>query len=291
MAPSPSISPHALTFGLIAVGGLACGTLGRSLSLDRSLRAPLNPFGINTSPYGEVIAMAMQGPIDAYWTSGVQASQASHHVAEKDADPASGGFQDRTRHFLDGLQESTQERTNPKPASKAQIFHTRRQIENKLRFAYELDPSHYGNFNAYHFFLTEPSLGTRPKLTRGAAELAQRTINYCLSRTDDPRPALTAAAATENMLTLMFSDHQHSDTPHYTLTMMRQHLALLDQCLARYDEIAAHWTATGNWELLSPQRRAECENRLAFVKNLRETAEATIGRIEQERKAPAATSN
>ncbi len=285
-----SIAPQALTFGLIALGGVACASFGKSLSGDSGLRTPLNPFGINTSPYGEVLAMAMQGPIDTYWHTGVEAPNAphDHHHADGHAEPQPGNLRDRARLFLDELQKSTEQRTNPKPASKAQIFNTRRQIENKLRFAYELDPSHYGNFNSYHFFLTEPALGTRPKLTRGATELAQRTINHCLARTDDPRPALTAAAATENLLTLMFSDRKNSPESPYTTAMMRQHLALLDTCIGRYDEIAAQWTTTGNWELLSPQRRAECEDRLTFIKKLRSVAEATIERFEEEQKTPTA---
>ena len=34
---------------------------------ESDLNVPLNPLGINGSPYGEVFAMAMQGPIDTYF--------------------------------------------------------------------------------------------------------------------------------------------------------------------------------------------------------------------------------
>lgn len=221
--------------------------------------------------------MAMQGPIDTYWNRG-----RSEIPDAKTPDLAATGIRGRFRLFLDGLGEARIRRTNPKPESKAQAFHVRREVEKKLRFAYQLDPSHYANYNSYHFFLTEPELGTHPELTPGAAQLAQQTIAYCLSRTDDPRPALTAAAATENVLELMFND-QRNPAPKFTLAAMKQNLALLDQCIARYHEISRQWEAMGNWSLLSEQRRLECEDRLTFVTNIRRAAESTIQRLEKER--------
>jgi hypothetical protein len=53
--------------GLIGSGVLAWAFAGRPLLANPDLRAPLNPLGINGSPYGEVFAMAMQGPIDTHF--------------------------------------------------------------------------------------------------------------------------------------------------------------------------------------------------------------------------------
>lgn len=289
MASSSSIAPQALTLGLITVGGLACAAFGKSLSEDRSLRIPLNVFGINGSPYGEVLAMAMQGPIDVYWHHSVEAGHQhsdGHHHLQTVTSASEAGGSNRLRGFLDELSEAVEERTNPNPPSRAQKFNNRRQVENKLRAAYELDPAHYANYNAYYFFLTEPKLGTRPELTPGAAKLARRTIEYCLSRTDDPRPALTAAAATENLMELMFNDRS-AGSSRFSNSIIREHLGLLDHCLARYQELARQWAATGNWDLLSPQRRLECDERLAFITKVRNAAETTLRRLEQQEQPPA----
>lgn len=267
---------------------MICAGVSESLANNPETKTPLNPFGINTSPYGEVFAMAMQGPIDVYWhgtersSSGHEGHDHSHsHSDQNEATAApSGRFGDRARHYLDGLTEASVARTNPKPASEKHSRYIRRQIENKLRFAYELDPAHYANYNSYHFFLTEPKLGTRPELTPGAAKLAERTIHYCLKKTDDPRPALTAAAATENLLELMFND-QLKEKPHFTTAQMRQYLGLLDQCIARYNTISNEWTRTGNWSLLSDQRRLECKDRYHFILQVRHSSEETIRRLEQ----------
>jgi hypothetical protein len=269
-----SITPHLATFGLLAAGFAVCASTAGSLASNKELRPPLNPFGINTSPYGEVLAMAMQGPVDVLWSNASREN--SKTVLEI---PPDAPLRERARIFIDEMDAAARDRTNPNPASKAQTRFLKREIENKLRFAYELDPGHYANYNTYHFFLTEPAVGTRRLLTREAAQLAEKTVRYCLSRRDDPRHALTAAAATENMLQLMFNDFHHS-RPRFTTAQMREQLALLDHCLGRYHHLAGEWERTGNWTLLSEQRILECEQRLLFVTRMRETCLKTIERIE-----------
>lgn len=251
---------------------------------DKSLITPVNPFGINTSPYGEVLAMAMQGSIDTYWHSGIEEAT-SHSHGEHQTDDHShpneaSGIRGQLLTFLDGLAEASTKRTNPKPASRAQTFNTRRKIEDKLRFAYQLDPAHYANYNSYHFFLTQPELGTRPQLTPQAAGLADKTIRYCLEKNDDPRPALTAAAAAGNLLELMFNDRAVGNA-HFSTSVMRDYLGLMDQCIGRHRQISGQWKATGQWDLISPQRKQEAEDRLTFTLKIRDAAESTILRLEQ----------
>jgi hypothetical protein len=182
------------------------------------------------------------------------------------------GSMDEVRHL----------RTNPKPADEGMKFHHRRETENKLRFAYELDPSHYGNYNSLHFFLTEPQFGTRPHLTPTAAKLAKDTVNYCLSQENDPRPALTAAAACANVLHLLFTDHNYNKSSTVTAAQMREILNLYDYCLIRYNTIAKQWDESKNWDLLSPMRVAECKARYSFVRKIRDAAAETVVRIENE---------
>lgn len=50
---------------------------GRSLAESKSFELTPNPLGIKMSPYGQVIAMAIQTPIDADW----HASQGQNHAA------------------------------------------------------------------------------------------------------------------------------------------------------------------------------------------------------------------
>ncbi|BCU78245.1 hypothetical protein [Luteolibacter sp. LG18] len=281
-------SSNTLTYLLLGTGAAAWIVTSRPLVGEDSLCIPSNPFGVKRSPYGEVFAMAMQGPIDTYWHGGEDChdpgcTNPEHHHIDPSMPVAAAApsstpdrpWAERFHAWLDRLSKVSEQRTNPKPASPAQRFAIRREIEDKLRFAYELDPSHYANYNAYHLFLTEPELGTRPELTPMAAKLADKTIQYCLQVSDDPRPSLTAASAGENEILLMFNQPQR-----FTTAQMRQVLGVIDYSLARHRQLADLWTATGNWELVSPLRREEITERYKFVVNIRNSAEATILRLE-----------
>jgi len=294
----PRLPSIVLSTALIGAGVAAWTIAGRPLTSNPDLLAPLNPLGVNGSPYGEVLAMAMQGPIDTYWDAagmcgtphhekGDEGEECAEAAAPKIGSRSNATLNDRLGALLGSLDRALETRTNPKMASEALKRHLRRQTEDKLRFAYQLDPAHYGNYNALHFFLTEPAVGTRPELTPSAAKLAEDTIQYCLKQDQDPRPALTAAAAATNMLHLMFSD-RHNETPKFTTAQMRQCMLVLDQCLARYSRIAQQWSDSKHWDLLSPQRIAECDERFAFIGKIRDAAEKTILRLEAEARSPQA---
>lgn len=286
------ILTNAISCCLIGGGVLAWASAARPLVADKDLDVPLNPLGINGSPYGEVFAMAMQGPIDTYF-HGVMSGGGEHKHEEGQACSSCDesaqfkgiNMKSGLQNFLVSLDNVAEVRTNPKAVSNKHKFYLRRQIENKLRFAYQLDPAHYANYNSLHFFLTEPQLGTRPQLTPSAAKLAEETINYCLKRTDDPRPMLTAAAAATNVLHLMFND-QLNEKPQFTTQQMRQYLNVLDQCLARYVVMAKQWDETKNWDLLSPQRIQECDDRFSFISKIRDAAEEAIVRFETKSHEP-----
>jgi hypothetical protein len=303
----PSI---AITTSLIGSGVLAWTLATHSLVENPDLDVPLNPLGINRSPYGEVFAMAMQSPIDSYFHAGMGEANHQHAPGESCSDQCSEpvkkhehdencehdhenhdynaalvkakktpSLDARLLNLITSLNKASELRTNPKAANEALKRHLRREAENKLRFAYQLDPSHYANYNSLHFFLTEPQIGTRPQLTASAAKLSEETIDYCLKQENDPRPALTAAAACTNILHLMFTDRSN-ESPKFTTAQMRQCLGLLDHCLTRYTTIATQWDESKNWELLSPMRITECEERFHFISKIREDVDKTILRYE-----------
>lgn len=286
-------SNHVISGCLIGFGACAWAFAGRPLAENRDVSVPLNPLGINGSPYGEVFAMAMQGPIESCFHGGEAGlgNKNAHSENESEAKPdqqseakvstqsSNRSLKDRYESLLASFEKAASTRTNPKAANEAHKLFLRRQVEDKLRFAYQLDPTHYANYNSLNLFLTEPQLGTRPELTPSAAKLAEETIQYCLKRNDDPRPALTAASAVSNILELMFNDYR-SEHPKFTTAQMKQYLALLDHCLNRFSTISQEWERTKNWELLSPQRIAECADRYTFICRIRESAVATIERFE-----------
>ena len=277
---------------ILSIALIGCGVGGfvlasKPLLASKEAEVPLNVLGINRSPYGEVFAMAMQGPIDTHF----HATESSGHICdencghakpEEEAPVASHvSMNDSLRGFIEGMGEGLAERTNPRAASEAHKFYLRREIEDKLRFAYNLDPGHYGNYNAYHFFLTEPQLGTRTELTPHAAKLAQDTINYCLARREDPRQALPAAAAAGNVIELMFNDrHINPEQPRFTTAQMKNVLQVMDQSIGLYAALANEWAERGLWANLSELRLAETQERFDFVVKIRDSHEKAIRRLE-----------
>ncbi|MEM1085054.1 MAG: hypothetical protein AAGI48_13160 [Verrucomicrobiota bacterium] len=255
-----------------------------------------NPLGLKASPYGQVIAMAIQTPIDADWHGGLEVhdlpgedgeSEGGHHHGH-DHDHGHSHEVAEPTSLLGKLHLAATRRTNPNPPTAGHQFYLRREIEKKLRFAYELDPSHYANYNTYHLFLTEPELGTSEETQRmirnGAVDLAEKTIQYCLRETTDPRPALTASSAAYNVLETKFIE-----TGKHSTEDMRKQLAVIDFCLKRHFELLEQFIADGHWEQLSGMRQSEIAERSNFALKLREAAEKTILRLENPDQSTAST--
>jgi hypothetical protein len=124
------ISTHAISFCLIGSGVLAWAFAGRPLATHPDLDVPLNPLGINGSPYGEVFAMAMQGSIETYFHGGMgvgthrhedsQSCDSCQKTAEKTptAKP-SDSLDRRFENFLASLSKISEVSTNPKAPSDA----------------------------------------------------------------------------------------------------------------------------------------------------------------------------
>ncbi len=279
-------SSHLITACLIGTGVATWAFAGRPLVTNKDLAVPLNPLGLNRSPYGEVIAMAMQGPVENYFN--VAMGYQGRYQTEKEAKPAASTRKLSPIAKLDGMVSDLDKvialRTNPQPPSQAQKLYLRRQSEDKLRFAYNLDPSHFANYTALHFFLTE-GITTRKESTADVTKLADDTIDYCLSRNDDPKAALTAAAAATNILHMLFLD-QRNAAPQFTLGDMRKCLAKLDLCIANYHTISTRWDQTDRWKDLSPDRVAECQERIRFIGKIRDAGEGGIINLEKKSKVP-----
>ncbi|WP_193211063.1 hypothetical protein [Luteolibacter marinus] len=263
----------------LAITGVALWSYGATrLAESGEFDYHPNPLGLKMSPYGQVIALAMQGGVEHDW-HGAENNPAGHVCDggcshEHDQDDRSQNDGELEFPLIEKLQLAVSERTNPRPVTPAHRFYLRRQIEDRLRLAYQLDPSNYANYNSYHLFLTEPQVGTRPVLSEEAVKLAKSTIAYSLREKSDPRPALTAASAACNILQLLF---QNQDK--HSLDEMREQLQLLDFCMARHHELSAAWLESGGYENLSAARQQEMLDRLHFCTKVRDASEQTIRRL------------
>lgn len=288
-----------ITTGTLALAGVAVWfAAGTALKNSGGFDFHPNPLGIKQSPYGQVLAMAIQGPVDQDFhmvmTPGdLPSVKAGTHQAEcangacGHSHHAAGTINDEAP-LIEKLANITGRRTNPNPPTPGHQLYLRSKIEKRLRFAYELDPSHYGNYNSYHLFLTEPQLGTEVTVEEffegreRANRLAEHTIRYCLAAPRDPRPALTAATAAYNILESMcFRPEAHS------LDELRGQLELIDFCLERHQQLLDLSVEDGSWDLLSPLRQTELLDRAKFTRVLRDSAAGTLDRLTRERSSTA----
>ena len=264
---------------LLALSGLGLWTYGSAkLAGGGDFNYRPNPLGIKMSPYGQVIALAVQGGIDSDWHGTDTSDLACTACGHEHGAPASGSCPEAGGKgplaWLAKVERAATEKTNVAPRTPGHKFYLRRQVEDKLRLAWELDPSNYANYNSYHLFLTEPQVGTRPIITEKVIELSRLTIRYCLSQDSDPRAALTAASAASNILELMFLHKEN-----YTREQMREQLAVLDQALARTHELTQRWNEEGNFERLSEVCVQDMQQRLEFITKMRDVCERTLQRL------------
>ncbi|MCW1924149.1 hypothetical protein OKA05_16395 [Luteolibacter arcticus] len=280
---------------VLAVSGVALWSYGANrLSAGGDLDFRPNPLGLKTSPYGQVIALALQGGIESDWhgtmDAGAERSSACSACGHNHGPEGDACHDDRQAKqptsLIGRIELAATERTNPSPVTQGHKLYLRRQTEDRLRLAYELDPSNYANYNSYHLFLTEPSVGTRRLLTDKVIDLSKDTIAYCLKETSDPRPALTAASAAGNILELMFL-HRES----YSLEQMKEQLLIMDQALAKHHSLTEAWLSSGEFERLSPARQMEILDRLKFVVKVRDAAVKTIDRLSSPTPDQASTSH
>lgn len=270
---------------LLALSGLGLWTFaGGQLSALGSFHASANPLGIQGSPYGQTLAMALQAPIDRDWHGGIEIHQAhsqpdgDHHHCDHPGCQGHHKEQQATDQvgLIERLESLVTTRTNPRPPTPAHQLYLRGEIESKLRFAYQLDPSHYGNYSAYHHFLIQDDLSTMAgdhstRITL-ATSLARQTIANGLAEETDPRPALTAAAAAYNLLELSLSAASPARNPED----LRQQLEALDLCLSRHAALFDESLRNGFFGRLSPLRQEEMITRGTFLKKLRDAAAKSI---------------
>lgn len=265
------------------------------------------------SPYGKVLALAMQGSIDFYWHKGashehseVLNAENGHHegcpdgcdhdhasvahdfqvehehgegcgcpghsgqaaVAGEGADP----LRERAKRLIKEMAATAHRRTDNKPLSPAHEKYLQGVTEDKLRLAYELDPSNYTNYGNYHLFIATTNFGKEDADDAAAVALARRTLAYCKQDNVDPASWVTAASAAYN---IVFHIGQHYQD--FTIPEAKASLAEFDHCVQRYHELLEKAVAEGR--IVSETRYREMAERIRYLGKLREAQGVYMKRV------------
>ena len=180
----------------------------------------LNPLELKGSPYGEIIGMALQEPVHLLWHGG----KGHEHISGDDeectvcgVDHSEEGSQSylkdkplsaKVKLKMLSMENAIRQDNSPLGRSALVVSFEKRRARDLMFYAYEMDPTNYGNYNAVAFFLeANGSVADRAKID----ELAQRTLVACEGRIDDPSDCLTAASAAHTLLVKKSGGLSHRD--------------------------------------------------------------------------------
>ena len=186
----------------------------------------------------------------------------AHGEEEKVASIPNDPLRERATKLIKKMAATAHRRTDNKPLTPAHEKYIQGVTEDKLKLAYELDPSNYTNYGNYHLFITTTTYGREPADDSSAVKLARRTLEYCKQDQYDPASWLTAASAAYNIVSHIGRYHQE-----FTIPEAKASLAEFDRCIVRYRELLE--LAVEEGRLISEQRYAEMQERARFLVRLR----------------------
>ncbi len=294
----------ALPFLPLAAGlALAAGAIP-GLRSDGTLRHGQNPFALQGSAYGKLLARLSETTIDRVWHLGVEQivphymSGEYHHgeapvnkesLAVRVPKPAGskGGPLDRGKAWFQARVVAQHTRTNPHSLNESHLATVHRDIERMLLRSFRLDPTHYGAYDSYHLFLTTHDFGGSPAAKEQAARIANTAIAAAFREDEDPEPWLTAAAAGMNLYLMDAGPYMEKGEP-IPLDLLREYRGKIGYCLSRFDELQQGAEQSGNWDRLSLERQMEIAERNLFAKRTFKQFDAMIARSEApgEKKKP-----
>lgn len=282
---------------ILCVGaGLALAAVGYSaLSSQDALRHSRNPFAVQRSAYGKLLARLSETTIDRVWHLGVEQivphymsgqphqgapstkAQKNASAAPRDSlPPLKAG-----KRWINERVVAQHTRTNETGVSKAHHLAICRDIEEMLLRSFKLDPTHYGAYDSYHLFLTTYDFGGDPMAVEQAKRIALAAMASAEAETEDPEPWLTAAAAAMNLYLMDATPYTVKNEP-LPVELLKHYHDRVGHCLERFATIQAESERRGIWENLSTARQMEIAGRHLFTKRTFAQFEPLIARAEKQ---------
>lgn len=300
-----TMNPRSILPYLPLVAGIGMASAGLAeLRSGSVLRHSQNPFAVQGSAYGKLLARLSETTIDRVWHLGVEqivphsmSGESAHDdptetlpgLASSEAPPAKLAepvraavdetFLERGKHWFQERVIAQHHRTNPRSLNERHLATVHKDIERMLLRSFKLDPTHYGAYDSYHLFLTTHDFGGSPAAREQAVRVAQTAIAAAFQENEDPEPWLTAAAAGMNLYLMDAGPYMQNGST-IPLEILREYREKIGFCLQRFDEIQVAAEKRGNWERLSLERQMEISERSLFAKRTFKQFEVMIARAE-----------
>ncbi len=268
---------------------LWCGMALKFEAEDKLSYEP-NVACLKGSPYGKVLALALQGPIDFYWHKGTTHEHSAllgddsdhdhghhhhagcsvdcdhghdHHHADHSLKPTTGDepLHIRSKQKMKELEAAAHRKTDGNSLSPGHEKYLQEATEAKLCLAYELDPANHTNYANYHFFLSM-NIGRNEGDQSAALDLAQKTLGYCKEDMFDPASWVTASSAAYNIAQHIYENHDQ-----YEISDAKASLAEIDYCMMQYEHMLDKARTEGR--SVSASRLSQMDERIHFLAKLR----------------------
>lgn len=292
-------------------GGIIWGGFAKRLDGEGRLSYEPNVACMKGSPYGKVLALAMQGPIDVYFHKGVSHATSEalredkfsvdedrgheggsvdgrehehehaegcgcgahdHQDEEVEIAVSSAPLHQRLKKRLLKMAAYANRNTDGQPMTPAHEHYLKSVNEDKLKLAYELDPSNYTNYGNYHLFLSMNDFGKSQRDEEAALSLAYRTLEFCKRDEVDPATWLTAANAAYSVIF-----HIGANYKKYSEFEARESLFEFDFCMENYEKLLDESVKKGS--IVSTERLLEMKTRAKFLIKLRQAQGVYMKRI------------
>lgn len=296
----------------LLAGGLGlAGIPAAGLHENGGLKPSQNPFAVQRSGYGMVLARLAQDSVNNAWHSGLEGDGVCEHEHEHDGacahhgdsgDGDAGGppagllsvagmpprSHARERKTIVGqgieglleLKHAKLHRTNPFGLTNAHRNKVAADIETILLRSYRMDPSDYGVYNAYLLFLTASDLRARPGTLEQAKQVAGWSVAAAREERESPFPWLTAASA---LLDEFLLDQQRARELGVELprAVISDYGIQMNACLARVRELQSQAEAEHRWKAVGAERAASAMERLHFLERAAQQFAALAARAER----------
>jgi len=281
----------------LVVGVGLWGGMAKKFNAADELSYEPNVACVKGSPYGKVLGLAMQGPIDFYWHKGkthedaviLKDSSNKHqhgedcgcdaHANNQPVDKKSDPICTRAKQQIKRMVANTHRQTNGQPLSPQHEKYLQGVTEDKLKLAYELDPSNYTNYGNYHLFIATTTFGKDDFDDHKAVELAKKTLEFCKRDSVDPASWITAASAAYNIVFHIGRYHNQ-----FTIAEAKTSLVDFDFCISEYQRLRGEAFEEGH--IISEDRLAEMNERARFLSKLRAAQGVYMKRMMSTKMAP-----
>ncbi len=301
--------------GKAAVGAMVAGLLLAGLAFSQLRQQGLagyhrNPFALNRSGFGTMLARLGQKNLDRAWHFGAVASElsqrgeqdehAGHDHGEVDEhaghDHGEGGHgEEGDQHgegeslvepaldFLVDLDAERFRRTSGIPLSAEHQKAIADDIEKMMLRAYNMAPTDYGAYDAYFHFLMYHELRRTEEDRKRAYRMSEFTLQAVFKEKEDPMPWLTGSTATLNQFFIHQQDYRvEKDDLEAVLPadVLAKYQDRMRYCLGHYFKLREEAVEAGRWQQVAEERRQEVEERARLGMRMLEQFQAMMDREE-----------